>query len=99
MIVSPELALSNIEHMLRSAANSLHQSPDRSDMHQMLFTVMAEILPLSQLQGNITMVINCLRKGLECDQIQVQQSCLNIINALVQTDFKIHDIPHLLQSK
>lgn len=99
MNIEPVLALKNLELMLRRAVNSLRESSDRSELHQMLFAAFSEILTTDVLHDNVTQVINNLVYGLQANNERVQQSTLNLINMLLKSEYSVQDISELLQGQ
>lgn len=91
-----ESPLTSIETMLVRAAISLTQDSGRHEGHQILFTVLTELLPLDTIISNIQEVIQNLNKGLQAQNPQIQENSLEIINTLLKTNYKLHDIPDIL---
>lgn len=96
MRLSPESALGSLEFMLRRAADSTRNSRDRTDDHQKLFLILAELLPTETLHDNIDIVLNILRQCLSSKEIKASTSALHILNVLLGTTFTEKDIPKII---
>ncbi len=84
--------------MLRGAANSLRSNNGRHNIHQMLFTIMAELLPLEVIHNNISIILEILSKGISANNINVQKNTLVLINTLLNTNYTVEDIPKIVDS-
>ncbi len=83
--------------MLRGAADSLRKDSGRHNIHQMLFTVMAELLPSKVIHENISTVLDVIWRGLSANNQKVQESTLVIVNTLLNSNYTLEDIPRLIR--